>query len=130
MPETPPEPAPQTFEASLTELQKIVNDLEEGNLGLEPSLARFEEGIGLLRSCYRILEEAEQKIEILTGMDAAGNPVSEPFDGAATFEGGTSDAGAKPAKKPGRRRGAAKSDTPASQPPAEPEAGHEPGGLF
>jgi len=103
-----PEPdvdTPQNFEKSLSQLQQIVHDLEDGQLGLEVSLARFEEGIQISRHCFRILEQAEQRIEILTGQDAAGNPLTAPFDATATFEGGE-----KPAKKPGRRRAAAKPD--------------------
>src|ERR1700736_5503809 len=99
MSEQPEVGAPQSFESSLAQLQKIVQELEEGHLGLELSLSRFEEGIGLLRSCFRILEQAEQRIEILTGQDAAGNPVTSPFDATATFAGSE-----KPARKPGRRR--------------------------
>jgi exodeoxyribonuclease VII small subunit len=126
MPQPPPDDAPPTFEQSLAELQQIVHDLEEGNLGLESSLSRFEEGIRRLRSCYRILEEAEQKIEILTGVDAEGKPVTEPFDASATFEGGE-----KPAKKPGRRRGAPKSNAPAREAPASSDSDEcEGGGLF
>lgn len=126
MPDLPIDTSPQTFEGALTQLQQIVHDLEEGDLGLETSLARFEEGIGLLRSCYRILEQAEQKIEILTGQDSAGNPVTEPFDATATF-----DSGDKPAKKPGRRKGPAKSG-PAAAESATPDesAGRTDGGLF
>jgi exodeoxyribonuclease VII small subunit len=122
MSDKPTEDAPQTFECSLALLQQIVHELEDGNLGLETSLSRFEDGIRLLRSCYRILEEAEQKIEVLTGVDAAGNVVTEPFDAKATFEGGE-----KPAKKPGRRRAPAKpeanSDDEPAAPPAEPPDG-------
>jgi len=113
MPETPAEDTPQTFECSLALLQQIVHELEEGNLGLETSLSRFEDGIRLLRNCYRILEQAEQKIELLTGVDAEGNVVTEPFDAQATFEGGE-----KPAKKPGRRRAPAQSDTNGGATPA------------
>jgi exodeoxyribonuclease VII small subunit len=101
MSESKHDEVPLTFEAALAQLQGVVHDLEEGTLGLEPSLARFEEGIRLLRNCYQILDRAEQKIEILTGQDAAGNPVTAPFDATATFAGED-----KPAKKPGRRRSA------------------------
>jgi exodeoxyribonuclease VII small subunit len=117
-----PDDAPQTFECSLALLQQIVHELEEGNLGLETSLARFEDGIRLLRSCYQILEKAEQKIEVLTGVDADGNLMTEPFDAKATFEGGE-----KPAKKPGRRRAPSKPDANGGQepliPPADPTDG-------
>ena len=126
MSEQPDASAPQSFEGSLAQLQQIVRDLEEGQLGLEVSLSRFEEGIGLLRSCFRILEQAEQRIEILTGQDAAGNPVTAPFDSTATFEGGE-----RPAKKPGRRRGASKPETTTNDltPEGESDAPNE-GGLF
>jgi exodeoxyribonuclease VII small subunit len=118
MSDTPTEDTPQTFECSLALLQQIVHELEEGNLGLETSLSRFEDGIRLLRSCYRILEEAEQKIEVLTGVDAAGNLVTEPFDAKATYEGGE-----KPAKKPGRRRAPPKPEANGGQEPLIPPAG-------
>ncbi len=67
-----------SFEESLTELQAIVADLEDGSLGLESSLARFERGVGLLRACYVILDSAEQKIEVLAQVDATGSSQSEP----------------------------------------------------
>lgn len=125
MPDLPADDAPQTFEGSLAQLQLIVHELEEGDLGLETSLARFEEGIRILRCCYRILEAAEQKIEILTGTDAAGNPATEAFDAAATFEGGE-----KPAKKPGRRR-AGKSEASAQHEESTGDrGGSDAGGLF
>jgi exodeoxyribonuclease VII small subunit len=126
MAEQPAADASQSFESSLAQLQQIVHDLEEGHLGLEVSLLRYEEGIRLLRGCFHILEQAEQRIEIVTGQDAAGNPVTGPFDSTATFEGGE-----KPAKKPGRRRGAAKTEPPANDgaPEAETDAPKE-GGLF
>lgn len=97
-----------SFETALEELQTIVHELEEGRLGLETSLSRFEEGVGLLRNCYRLLEQAEQRIEILTGTDAQGNPITAPFDATATME--ATNGGAK---KPGRRRSAAKPATSA-----------------
>ena len=87
-----------SFEAALAELQQIVGDLEDGKLGLEPSLARFEQGIGLLRNCHRILEQAEQKIEMLVRLEPDGAEVSAPFDASATF------ASEAPQKKTGRRK--------------------------
>jgi exodeoxyribonuclease VII small subunit len=126
MSESPNGKTPPTFEGSLAELQQIVQDLEEGKLGLEVSLSRFEEGIRLLRNCYQILEAAEQKIEILTGVDEAGTPVTAPFDASATFEGGD-----KPVKRPGRRRGTAKSDPAAEEvPPRAESTERDERGLF
>lgn len=79
-----PSGSPKSFEESLEELRRIVGELEEGSLGLEDSLRRFEEGMTLLRNCYGTLEQAEQKIEILTGTDAEGHSLTEPFDATAT----------------------------------------------
>lgn len=126
MPDLPTDEAPQTFEGALAHLQQIVHELEEGELGLESSLSRFEQGVHLLRRCYRILEEAEQRIEILTGADAAGNPVTEPFDASATFA-----AGEKPTRKPSRRTVTKKAEAPAGETDSSPEsASREDGGLF
>lgn len=102
--ETPP-----NFEAALGELQQIVDELEDGAIGLEESMRRFETGIRLLRTCYQILEQAEQKIEILTTRDADGNLVLEPFDASATVDSSTTTAGR-------RKRSAAKSMPKAEQP--------------
>lgn len=54
------------FEQSITELEEIVKELEKGELTLEDSLKQFEKGIGLARRCQDVLNQAEQKIEILT----------------------------------------------------------------
>jgi exodeoxyribonuclease VII small subunit len=93
-PETP------NFEQSLNELQQIVSQLEGGALSLERSLVEFERGVGLLRTCYRVLEEAEQKIELLIGFDAEGQPVTEPFDASASYNAGEQKAGRRRAAKP------------------------------
>ncbi len=55
------------LEDALNNLEKIVADLEDGHLSLEESLALFERGVGLIRLCSSRLENAEQKIESLTG---------------------------------------------------------------
>ncbi len=68
------------FEAALADLESIVHDLEEGSLGLSEALARYENGVRLLKQCYGLLENAERKIELLTGTDAAGNPLVVPLD--------------------------------------------------
>lgn len=54
-----------TFEEALAELENIASQLEEGTLGLDDSITRFEKGIELARFCQDKLEEAERKIEIL-----------------------------------------------------------------
>jgi len=55
----------QGFEESLGMLEKIVAQLESGDLPLERALDLFEEGIGLARRCQSQLEDAEQKVEVL-----------------------------------------------------------------
>lgn len=75
-----------SFEQSLNDLQEIVQALELGDLSLDDSLEQFETGVGLLRRCYQTLEAAEQKIELLTGIDKEGDPLTEPFDATATFD--------------------------------------------
>ena len=53
------------LEKSLDSLEKIVDELESGDLSLEKAMQKFEEGIKLTRSCQAALREAEQKVEIL-----------------------------------------------------------------
>ncbi len=69
-----------TFEQSLARLEAIVHDLEDGEIGLEESLARYEEGVGLLRQAFDQLRRAERKIELLSGVDEDGNPTTKPFE--------------------------------------------------
>ncbi len=54
------------FEEALSRLEKIVGDLEDGDLSLEEALKLFEEGVQVSRYCARVLAEAERKVEILT----------------------------------------------------------------
>lgn len=59
-------PATPDFEAALTELEQIVQRLEQGDLSLEESLRQFERGVELTRGCQKALRQAEQKIQILS----------------------------------------------------------------
>ena len=70
------------FEECLEKLELIVRQLEEGQLGLSESLQSYAEGVKHLKQCLQALDAAERKIELLTGVDADGNPVTEPFDEA------------------------------------------------
>ncbi len=54
------------FESAIAELEKIVRQLEEGDLALEKSLALFERGIELSRYCHDRLGAAQRRIELLT----------------------------------------------------------------
>lgn len=55
----------KNFETSLSTLERIVGQLESGDLPLERALELFEEGIGLVRHCQSQLQEAERKVEML-----------------------------------------------------------------
>jgi exodeoxyribonuclease VII small subunit len=74
------------FEAALARIEAIVHELEEGQTGLAQSLTRYEEGVQLLRQCFGLLEKAERRIELLVGVDGAGNLRTEPFDDTATAD--------------------------------------------
>ena len=68
----------KTFETSLTALEKIVRELERGDLPLEESLRLFEEGVKLSRECQERLNQAERRIEVLL-RDSEGKPVVGGF---------------------------------------------------
>ncbi len=72
------------FEEALVELERTVRDLEDGSLGLDDSLERYERGVGLIKSCHARLRQAEQRILLLTGVDDDGRPVLQPFQHEAT----------------------------------------------
>jgi exodeoxyribonuclease VII small subunit len=65
------------FETAMRDLEKLVERLEQGDMPLEESLAAFERGIMLTRTCQTALKEAEQKVEIL--LKKAGEPAVEDF---------------------------------------------------
>lgn len=68
-----------SFEQSLSRLDEIVRHLEKGDLPLSDSLALYEEGTGLIKSCSAMLDEAEQKVvKLKKGPDRA--PVELPFE--------------------------------------------------
>lgn len=59
------------FEASLEQLEALVNAMEDGELSLEESLEAFEKGIRLTRECQQALQKAEQKVQYLLGEEEA-----------------------------------------------------------
>lgn len=68
------------FEKALNELESLVEQMEQGEMGLEESLKAFERGIVLTRSCQQALKEAEQKVQVLLERD--GKADIEPLDDA------------------------------------------------
>ncbi|MEW6619216.1 MAG: exodeoxyribonuclease VII small subunit [bacterium] len=67
------------FEEALVELEGIVRKLEQGGLPLEESLAAFEKGMKLSKTCFKKLNEAQRKIEILSKDKEIGKITSKPF---------------------------------------------------
>ena len=82
------------FEIAMERLEKIVEDLEAGNMDLDEALKKYEEGVRLSRACQKKLDEAEKKIEILT-RTLDGALKKEPF---AMEDGETGD-GEAPSKR-------------------------------
>ena len=68
----------QTFEKAMTTLEKIVEELEGGELPLDKSLKKFEEGIQLSRFCSEQLDETEKKVTLLM-QNEKGEVVEKPF---------------------------------------------------
>ena len=68
----------KSIEKSLTELERLVEELENGDLELDQALKKFEQGVKLSRECQKTLEEAEMKIKIL--MDNALRATDEELN--------------------------------------------------
>jgi exodeoxyribonuclease VII small subunit len=71
--------AKKTFEAALTRLEQLTEELADGNQSLESSLKKFDEGIQLAAFCHEQLAEAKAKIELLQEKD--GRLQASPFEG-------------------------------------------------
>ena len=69
----------QSFEESMERLEAIVAQLEKGECGLDQSLKLFEEGAKLARQCEQLLDQAEQKVNLLLANDE-----EVPFKGEET----------------------------------------------
>lgn len=71
-------PTNKTFEESMARLEQIVRAMERGDVALEESLKLFQEGTELVRSCQKILDDAQLHVKkIMTAPD--GSPVEEDF---------------------------------------------------
>ena len=68
-----------SFEDKMQELEKVVTMLEKGDMNLDESLNKFEEGMKLSKECNKMLEDAEKKITILLEQD--GNIEEQEFEG-------------------------------------------------
>ena len=70
----------------MTELGQIVASLENGQATLDESLAQFERGMSLLRTCHQKLDAAAQRIELVTQLDSDGPVETEEFDATSTLQ--------------------------------------------
>ncbi len=86
-----PEQAPASFDESLERLEEVVGELEEGGLGLEDSLERYKEGVGLLKGCRERLASFRAQVEELTAegvIDHDQDPDAEGGDEDVSAGGG------------------------------------------
>ena len=72
------------FESALAEVEEIVRKLESGEADLTDSLGLYEAGIKRLKQCHDLLNEAEQRVTMLSGFDADGNAVTTEFEADVT----------------------------------------------
>ena len=80
------EEGPLDFEQSMKRLEAVVDELESGQLSLEDSIARYEEGIQLSRRLTQVLDESEKRIERLVEKQG-GPPATEPMELSSGREG-------------------------------------------
>jgi exodeoxyribonuclease VII small subunit len=75
------QPVPKNFEEAIAELERILSEMEGGQVGLENSLTKYERGTFLIQHCRGVLTAAEKQIEILSkGEDDSiqSTPVTSP----------------------------------------------------
>ncbi len=70
---------PLKFEEAMQRLDAIVEAMESGEIGVEESIAKYEEAMRLAAHCRQILDQAEQRIQRIQ-LDAAGKPQLSPFE--------------------------------------------------
>lgn len=92
--------AEMKFEEALKKLERIVDDLEDGNLSLDDALEKYEEGIRLSKMCSKKLEAAKKKVEILLKSEDGSVELKE-FDEKAAEE----EIKPEPKKKKGKEEG-------------------------
>jgi exodeoxyribonuclease VII small subunit len=78
------QPAPKNFEEALAELERILADIEAGDVPLEESLVKYERGQFLVQHCRTVLAQAEKQIELLSksegGESIQATPMKSPND--------------------------------------------------
>jgi len=74
------------FEQALKELETTMRELEDGSTTLDEALTKYERGVALVKQCYAVLGNAEQRIKELTGIGADGKPELKDFTHTAAVE--------------------------------------------
>jgi len=92
--------AEMKFEDALKKLEKIVGDLENGNIPLDEALEKYEEGIKLSRACAKKLEVAKKKVEILLKAEDGSVELKD-------FDENTASEEEKPPSEPKKKKGKA-----------------------
>lgn len=79
-PEISPEIAALAYEDAVAALESIIERIENGEIGLEASLAEYRRGVGLVRHCRAILDSAEQQVQLLSldAIEAAAAEIGDP----------------------------------------------------
>lgn len=72
--------SPIDFEQALADVESIVGKLESGELGLTESLQQYEIAIKRLKQCHSLLEKAQRRVTLLSGIDEDGHTTEETFD--------------------------------------------------
>jgi exodeoxyribonuclease VII small subunit len=75
-----------SFESMLDDLDRTVHALESGDLDLADALRHYEHGVHLIARCRTLLDQAEQHVALLTGLDSEGNPITAPFTADSVAE--------------------------------------------
>lgn len=78
--------APPRFEQALGGLEQAVKRLESGELSLDDALACYEQGLKQIIYCRTLLDDAERRVALLTGVNGDGSPATTPYDATATYD--------------------------------------------
>jgi exodeoxyribonuclease VII small subunit len=97
---TPSPSESPSFEEALSELERILRSLDDGATTLEESLSRYERGVSLLKHCYAQLRDAQQRIQMVAGIDPEGNPQLQPFQHSPSTEVAKTDEKRRNVRKP------------------------------
>jgi exodeoxyribonuclease VII small subunit len=74
----PPDPSTMSYEQAAGALESIIEEIEEGSIGLEQSIASYRYGTALIKRCREILDKAEQEIEVLEAGSRDESPSGAP----------------------------------------------------